>query len=1036
MASFIPQVQATGYDTVKPYEPDFSWMSGILSAKETQYEKGLSSIASGYSSIVNAPITDYGNIQKRKEYINAAQEGLKKITTQDLSKDKNVRQAEALYAPFWEDDIMLNDIGYTKYATKELSKLESWKMSNDKDVRSQYSDYSKIDIQQGLADLSMAGRDPLRYKMLTKREAVPFYDIDKEVDAAWTTEMGSGKGVETLTSDGMGGMITEFNGIKSRDAYKTYYLSKLRTGRYDPQLKVMARVNMYNAKKGILRQNPDMTEGEVNERMASDYITNIAENYKSVAESYNTQSVYWEDRKKALIDQINQNQNGNVTDEQRVNLLEYDRRAKDYKTEAGKYNQTYWDEYSPVTINGKRNDKYFKTIEGIATYPEDYISANEKMMMADIWASGRASISSMKKELDPVWNAYREQRNKDIEHQLTRRGQDVTSRGQTLDWMQRTGTDLNGNPLPGFDPRRSSGWYGGINDNELSGGSNQLNPGSGDIVGYNTVEPAKLPDGTDIIYDALDKRAKNVSNQVFNADTDGISAIVLGQLGMDKNQIIDFTQAAKTMSDGTHLTNSKQIEAWNEGKRLLKEHGIGYDINGPLGMETAMLEYASSTATQLRNSPKQSDKELGNKLLAGYLTAQTQRDIYLKSKQNLDQAVKREIETDKKYKPLFTKDGQRITVNMMKADLFKDILLHDKNGNPYILTSGEMAKKYLAGEIEINTVQTGNGPQREIVINGEKYLAGSPQNAYGEMGPEQVEENRMINKFVDKYGESKILGKLAKDASSAVLGKMGEYKNGVIYKEISYDPNASIKGDKQEEQFALNLGPELANPGNTMTFYDGATGSPISPADEQAVRAVLSNTKDIKDNIAAIIPTRNAQNEKVYKVKFQSAGTGDHTPEAAGQKLSNFAGRTIELKVSPNASGRVMNSIPDNEGSYIYGDIYNGGSYTSNQLLKDMGITYTVRGYEYGQDGKATKASVVIKERVADPDHIGQYIDKPTVDVTIPLVGPQAKNADQIMQAVMGTVVSHGNQDVQNSKLAHDKTPKPYKLTDVLKEMQ
>ncbi len=127
------------------------------------------------------------------------------------------------------------------------------------------------------------------------------------------------------------------------------------------------------------------------------------------------------------------------------------------------------------------------------------------------------------------------------------------------------------------------------------------------------------------------------------------------------------------------------------------------------------------------------------------------------------------------------------------------------------------------------------------------------------------------------------------------------------------------------------------------------------------------------------------------------------------------------MRVSPNASGAVMNSVPDNTGNYIYGDIYNGGTYTSSPLVNNTGITWSYRGFDMGPEGRATKASITTTQRVADPDHIGQFIDLPNVDVVIPLTGPSAKTPDEGGDAINGTVIAHGHKNVFNNKQAHSK---------------
>ena len=239
MASYISQHQGNNYDVVKPYEPDFSWMSGVLSTKENQYEKGLSEIASGYSSIVNQPLSDYENLTKRKEYINAAQEGLKKITTQDLSKDKNVRQAEALYAPFWEDEYMLRDSAYTKYIEREKQRAQSAKYSKEEGIRKTYSEESVEMLDWQLNRLKNAKRDENVYRELDWEGWVPVTNVQDVLDSHKIADKFE---VVTDVRDGKGTIVQVKNGPGSISNYKVYGDGILGNN-YNAQYKMKAKLS-------------------------------------------------------------------------------------------------------------------------------------------------------------------------------------------------------------------------------------------------------------------------------------------------------------------------------------------------------------------------------------------------------------------------------------------------------------------------------------------------------------------------------------------------------------------------------------------------------------------------------------------------------------------------------------------------------------------------------------------------------------------------------------------------------------------------
>jgi len=1031
MASYLQGVTDQGLQT-PTYQPDFSFLAANQQKKEGQYMQGLSEVASGYNAILSAPVTDEANKITKGQYVKTAQDGLKKLSTSDLSLPTNVAQAETLYAPFYQDNILLQDIGYTKYAQGELGKLDNWKNSKDKEVYSRYSPYAERYIQQGLQDLSQANRDPGNYKKLQKREAIPFFDINAEVDAAWETEIGKGKGgsengIATVTTDGHGAMITQYNGIKSKDAYRTYYLSKV-GDRYDQQFRVIASVKYHDAKQDILRKNPGIDEKAVNEHFAKDILQDLGSSYKKVAQEYNDQADYWAKRKKDLIDQIKQNQKGIVAPSQKSDLAYYDGKMKDYKNAGTSYSQEYWNNYSPVTQTGLPNENYTKTFNGITRSPDEYTAGIEKNQMAELWASGRASISSEKKEVDPTWHEYRFWADADTKNRLESQRIAVTARGQTLHWEEQTGTDLKtGKILPNFNPNRSHGWYG-----EISGdGTNDTNgsgAGSGDIIGVNTIDPAHIEGGAAVVQQLLESKRITIGHQIFNPSADGISGIALKTLNLTPDEIIDFTEGAKVMMNGTIPNDPRQLAAIDKVKTSLKQQHIGYDIKGPGGLETALMEYSESAAAQLQHSDKQSDVVLGNKLLAGAIVAQSQRDSYIKSQKNLDNALNETILTNPAFSKLTFKDAngykQRMTAENI-TPYFPSVHVWDPIEKKYQdIPAKELANSFMRGDFNFSG-------SNEVTIGGKEYHI-DDHATYEGLSNLEKGNSPLKGKII----QSDIFSKLLRSANTETMSKLKEYKNGILYKEISYDPNADKKGNKKQAQFALNLAPELASISNTDHFYlydpKSKSEEELGPDHTTAIRNMLTNTPDVQAYVGSIIPTRNDRNEQVFAIHMK---VPDKAPNSKDSKLDNLAGKTVFLKVSPNATGKHMKEVPQNDGLYTYGDLYYGGTYKSSGIINSSGVSYSIRGYDFGPDGKATKINVIINQRIKDPEHIGKYIDQPTVNVSIPTVGENAKNIDEIVSAANGSAIQHGNQNVANNNLAHSRITSGQDINEVENEL-
>lgn len=268
------------------YTPDYSFLQQELGRSNQQYEQGLSQVKNDYSNIVNAPLTDNGNIQKRGQYISQIQEGLKKIATTDLSLPQNVTQAESLYAPFWKDTQLLQDMSWTKRLQNEYQKAEGARMSDKDDVRSSYDPASLGPLNDVTERLRNANRDPNVYKELTVPQWTPFINTDKHVlnweekikpdvseeDHYYTDEKGN------IKYDPQH-LITHHNGPKTLPAWYGM-VSGIFGKEFDPQYNVLGS-NLYNSHiKDYIDSHPGSTREEARQSVASQLYQPVLEEKK------------------------------------------------------------------------------------------------------------------------------------------------------------------------------------------------------------------------------------------------------------------------------------------------------------------------------------------------------------------------------------------------------------------------------------------------------------------------------------------------------------------------------------------------------------------------------------------------------------------------------------------------------------------------------------------------------------------------------------------------------------------------------------
>jgi hypothetical protein len=126
MATYIPNV--TDYiPELQLFKPDLNFYAKTLQTKEDQYDQGYNQLSSEYGTLLNSRLTGPDNIKARDEYFKAANENIKKITGLDLSLRQNVQTASKVFAPLWEDQNIMKDMGWTKNNDNQIAKGESYK---------------------------------------------------------------------------------------------------------------------------------------------------------------------------------------------------------------------------------------------------------------------------------------------------------------------------------------------------------------------------------------------------------------------------------------------------------------------------------------------------------------------------------------------------------------------------------------------------------------------------------------------------------------------------------------------------------------------------------------------------------------------------------------------------------------------------------------------------------------------------------------------------------------------------------------------
>lgn len=262
MATFI-QNATDEKSPMEKFTPDFSFLAKGYGAKQLEYDRKFAEVSTLYNTVLNSPLTNSQNEIQRHNTFQQIKSMMNSATHTDLTKARNVKLALGVTDPITDDKEIAYDMGMTKHNNRELQRMESYRTSEDPDKRNQYSDYSKMDIMNGIEELSNAKRGDGSIMKVRPREFTPFEDV-----SAYLNEAAKDQDIEISIdkSTGNGYMMNITNGEQSKKAFKNWAQAQM-GDRFDNQFNVVARVESENAIKGMM-QNQGLSKAQAIDEMA------------------------------------------------------------------------------------------------------------------------------------------------------------------------------------------------------------------------------------------------------------------------------------------------------------------------------------------------------------------------------------------------------------------------------------------------------------------------------------------------------------------------------------------------------------------------------------------------------------------------------------------------------------------------------------------------------------------------------------------------------------------------------------------------
>ena len=177
MATYIPNVTDV-FPEIQPFKPDYSFLQSALATKQAQYNAAFEQLNSVYGSVLNAPLTRGINQERRAEFLKAADNNIKKITSLDLSLPQNVQTASNVFKPFYDDKNLVWDMTWTKGWQSELQKAEALKDCNTEECKDQYWDTGVQALGYQRQDFSKASDEEAM--RMGKASYTPYVNVQKK----------------------------------------------------------------------------------------------------------------------------------------------------------------------------------------------------------------------------------------------------------------------------------------------------------------------------------------------------------------------------------------------------------------------------------------------------------------------------------------------------------------------------------------------------------------------------------------------------------------------------------------------------------------------------------------------------------------------------------------------------------------------------------------------------------------------------------------------------------------------------------------
>ncbi len=129
-SQYLPQPTA--------FTPDYKFLGNVLDVRTDRYNTNYQALNDLYGKVVYADLSRQDTNEVRNQYAKDIAPKIHQIADMDLSLQQNVDAAKGVFAPFFQDDLLVKDMVVTKQYQREMSYADTLLNSLDREQREKY----------------------------------------------------------------------------------------------------------------------------------------------------------------------------------------------------------------------------------------------------------------------------------------------------------------------------------------------------------------------------------------------------------------------------------------------------------------------------------------------------------------------------------------------------------------------------------------------------------------------------------------------------------------------------------------------------------------------------------------------------------------------------------------------------------------------------------------------------------------------------------------------------------------------------------